>query len=245
MRRRLFFALTFVAWAAIAHASTLSDLLTSVRRNVRDTATDVTLQRYSDATITTLINEGQSDVAFRTWLVEKSSSITVVANIAAYLVPTDFIVDAHVYRTVVGVGFFNLEKKTRIETFEDSPDWQVTPATPTAYWISDNLTGGTRARLNIAPTPDTPTSGETVVLHYYSQPADLAAGTDVPFDGQLNLYQYHKVLSYYATADIFLREENIPMAEYYEKRYESVLEEISDRLGRVQNSPKFASPEKK
>lgn len=245
MRKRFLLALTFVAWAVLAQAATLSDLLTSVRRNVRDTATDTSLQRYSDATITTLINEGQSDVAFRTWLVEKSTSLTVVENLAVYTVPTDFITDAHVYRSVVGVGFFNLEKKTRIETFEDNPAWQVTAATPTAYWISDNLTGGTRARLQIAPTPSAPTSGETFVLHYYSQPADLSAGTDVPFDGQLNLFQYHKVLSYYATSDIFLREENIPMAEYYEKRYESVLEEISDRLGRIQNSPKFAAPEKK
>jgi hypothetical protein len=226
---------------------TLSEIQTAIRRNIRDTATDSSLYRHSDAELLSYINAGQREVAERTWCVEQGSNFDIDSGDNTYDLSTTLIHLAHAYIIEDATqNTYELEYKSRNKMFEDNSAWNVDTGTPTAYWIRTDSNVGTRTQIVLSPVPNT--YNFNLGVHYYYRPSDLSSSSDIPFDGALHLYPYHDVLVYYGTKMVLMSEGNQPMADWYGNLYEARVDGMADRFGRVTietKGPKLAPPDKK
>jgi hypothetical protein len=227
------YAVPFLLLFAGSHAFalTLSEIRTQVRRNVRDTATDTTLQRYLDATITEYVNEAQREVVNLTWCVEKSTSYVLTAGTTYYDLPSDFLGVQQVTFTDSDSTTFLLKEISEKVQYQTNADFEMTALGQPTQYFTRMPDSGTAMEIAYVPIPDTSASTGTVNVQYAYQPADLSGASDVPFDGFLTLYPYHGALVARATASIKQIEGRNDEAAIYFQLFDRYMAQMKDKNG--------------
>lgn len=221
--------------AIYAYALTLSSIEDHVRRNIRDTSSDTTLQRYSDTILDDLINAGQREVVDQTWCLNLSTSSTLVANTTYYSLPTDVLAVTEVtYRAADGTTS-RLEETTPEKVWREHPDFEKSyTGTPNEYFVRTSTSGADSLEIAYMPIATTTSTG-TVRVYYYSQANDMSSDSDVPFDGYRHLYPYHDTLWLYVTYRIKLLEGRETEADLYRTLFEEKTANMRSQLGRRPN----------
>lgn len=225
MRRRIIplFAAVLLFVAGNARALVLSDVETGIRRNVRDTATSSSLQRYSNTVLDAVINEGQRDVVSNTWILSKATSISLSAETTYYTLPSDLIAIQRVTRT-----FGNLPEVTLAQQDADAGNaaWEITAGTPT-YFFQDHAQTN---KIGIAPFPNSANTG-TLKIIYYCYATDLAAAGDTPFNAESRFTIYHDLLVWYGTYRLMFIEGMWDKAKVFKDLYDTRLGVLLEDYG--------------
>lgn len=238
MRRRIIPLLgaILLSLAGQLHAAglTLTDVETAIRRNVRDTASSSSLQRYSSTVLDAVINEGQRDVVSNTWILSKSTSITLTANVTYYTLPSDLIAIQRVTRS-----FGNLPEVTLAQQDADNGNaaWETTGASTPTYFFQD------RSQTNKVGLAPYPTSAATIRIIYYCYAADLASSSDVPFNSEARFTVYHDLLVWYATYRLLYIEAFWEKASAFKGMYDTRLGVLLQDYG-AKPQPVPALPQK-
>lgn len=229
---RILFGFLIVAVLSVpSKAMTLSTILTAIRQNIRDTSTDTTLQRYSDANLTNFVNEAQREFVNMTWCVEKSTTVSLSAGTTYYSLSNDFLATKYVTFKMSSGGV-----KIKLLAFSEKKVWDVEPdyerssvGPPDHYYVRYPGTAGTNSQIAFIPIPNSTSVGTAVVWYYY-MPADLASGTDVPFDGFKKLYGYHFALVSHVSARIKMLEGKTDEATYYRSEFDRYMAIAADKI---------------
>lgn len=228
-------ALLLLAVSQSAWCLALSDLETQIRRNIRDTATSSSLQRYSDTVLDAYINEVQRDVVNLTTPLSNRASFTLTARTTYYSCPTDMIVPLAVYYTNQQQQVYELQEKLETSYRQNNPTYEHQIGPPTIYFIRGSTsTNVTQAQIAFIPVANNTSTG-TVTMDYYNIAADLSADSDIPFDGLRVLYPYHDVIVYGVTAKIKLREGDTNGASSYFEMYKDMVNRMGSKLGEAPN----------
>lgn len=211
--KRIIWLLAVPIFCGAVQAQTLSEIRTAVRRNVRDTSSTASLQRYSDTILTTFVNEAQRDVVMNTWIISKSTTITLVANTTYYSLPTDVI---NIQR--VTVDFANLPEVLLEQQDADNGNtaWETSGTTPASFFQDKSQTD----KVGITPYP---TSAGTMRIIYFAFATDLSSDSDVPFNSLDRFKGYHDLLTWYATYRILFIEGMFDKATNFKGLYDTRL----------------------
>ncbi len=230
----LLFGVFIVSQPKCGFALTLSDIQTEIRRNIRDTATDSSLQKYTDAVLLNLINEAQREVINITWAIHNSTSLTLSASTTFYDLPTDLIAPIRVIFTRNG-RTYELDETTIKVLDDDNANWQnSSKGQPIEYYIRLSTQAADPLEIAYIPIPPNTSTG-TIFMDYFMQSTDLSAGTDVPFEGFRHLYPYHFTLVYHATERIKAMEGKTQEATFWAQKFIRAMQIMDDRLGRRPN----------
>lgn len=223
-----------VCISSIGRTATLSELRTSIRRNVRDTSTSASFQRYSDADLTSLINESQREITNAVWMLQAEYSFTSVASTMFTDLPSDLL-------SVIKVGYLKTGSTTRMDLTEKTlpgltamnPNWENQTGTPTNYYIRQKL-DNTVKQIGLYPAPVSASTG-TVYITYAVMPDDLSSSSDVPFNGAAWLIPYHKAISDYVTGRLKQIEGKNDEATGYFQLAGAEINRMKERLGELPN----------
>jgi len=219
----LFFILGFLP---LAEAATLDDLRSQVRIVLRDTST--LRPRFTDAQLTTFLNQAQEQVNVAGWGNVKSTSTALAVGTTYYTLPSDFIVATRVTKDRK-----NLKEITLIErdAATNNSDWEGTGGTPTAYFIDP----AQPESIGVYPWPNSTSALGTLKVYYVAQPTAMAITTDEPFNGVNKLQEYTSLLVYHVAYRLLLTEGETAKSEYYRKEYEYGVMNMRERVGSKPN----------
>jgi hypothetical protein len=225
MRRKLlaFIAALFCS-AVAAQALTLSQIRTQVRRNIRDTASSSTLQRYSDTVLLDFINEGQRDVVNQTWIVSKSTTITLSANTTYYSLPSDLI---NIERVTRANGNLPEVSLMLLDADSNNGAWEITGSTPT-YFFQDRALPGS---IGLYPYPSSTATAGTLKIIYRAFATDLAVDADQPFNALARYAGYHDLIVFYATYRILAIEALMDKAGVFKDLYDTRVQLLRGIVG--------------
>jgi len=187
------------------YALSLSDIRTHIRNNVNDPSTDTNKQRWANAEIDFLVNQGQREVCDITWCLYTSTNIALVSGTTYYSLPSDtHFIDRVVYNNSTVLPYKPIPLLDR----EDS-DWLSTAiGTPTSYHLKYP-----KRDIGFSPCPN---NTNNIEVFYVKVPSDLSSDDDIPYNSTEILYPYHHLLIDYAGACLFLRD---GMMEQYNASY--------------------------
>jgi hypothetical protein len=244
MKKILLPAFFVLIFDGLGFSLTLNDIRFEVRRNVMDTPSTQDQRRYGDSVLNKLVNEAQKQVVSLTWCLEKSTVVTVVNGTAHYTMPSDFLAPIQVLFSNPSGTETDLEIMTREKVYGLDADWETSTGALVGYWVRNDSRVQAQQYLSLY---DSPNSTGTLTVHYFSSGADLSAGTDIPFDGLLHLYQFHPMLVYFVSARLKQFEGKFDEAESYFRLYGVMEKNLIDRFGRVsakEDANKISRPEK-
>lgn len=239
MKKRLifvvFYALGLLA-AAPAGAMTLAEIRTQIRRNLRDTSSDATLQTYSDTVLLSYINEAQREVSNLTWAVQASTSISLVANTTFYDMPDNFLAPEQVTWTRSSSNVTQeIKEITERRLKQTNTDFErMAAGPPTEYFTRHATDGGNPVEMGLVPAPSSTSTG-TLKIDYYAQPADLSGDSDTPFDGYLHLTPYHSSIVYHVTARLKVVEGEFDEAKAYNEMFGATVTQMKERFNSKPN----------
>lgn len=222
-----------LGFASQSGALTLSEIRAQVRIAIKDTS--ATRQRYADSTILDFTNEIQRDFVNRTWSVERSTGFVLSQNTTYYNLPDNMIAIQFAYFTNQSGQIQNLDEEMERTLRQLNPDFETEGGPPTNYIVRTSTKATVQLEFGIYPVPNTASSTGTIRIDYFSQVTDLAADSDIPFEGYKVLFPYHYALIYGVAGKIMTFEHNITMAQAYFEIYNDLLNISSNRLGRAPN----------
>jgi len=227
-RRFLFLSVFFIP--TLGWSLTLTTILTRIRQNIRDTSTVTTdnSQRYTDATLTTYVNEAQKEINTLTWAVEKSTSYVLAAGTTYYSLPTDFLAPTQVLFTDASSTTIILAPVTEQIVYQVSPNFEQSSTGSPFQYFTRFPGSGTALQIAYIPIPTTTSTG-TVKVSYNYQPADLSAGSDIPFDGFVHLYPYHESIVVRVSAMIMTLEGRDDRASAFMQTFANYIAEMEDK----------------
>lgn len=210
-----------------AYALTLSDIKTEIRIRIKDT--DATRRRYSDTQLLNLVNQTQKDVVNLSWIVKKSTSVTLVSGTTYYSLPSDTIA---IHRMTF--NYRNLPETTlqELDSRFNGGTWATTPGLADRYFQDPSQP----STFGVYPWPNNSSSTGTVRIIYYAQGTDLSSDSDQPFNGDARYVPYHDLLIYEPCYKVFLIEGETAKSEAYRSYYESRIQIL---LGTVGNKPNY------
>lgn len=185
-------------------ALTLSQLESTTRTLIRDTALDTNFQRFSTAQIDSFLNEAQRQMQNDSWLYQGTFSMDLTSGTIEYPLPTDYITTIRVTiasMSLTQVSFQGLDGQNGGSYGSGSPgyNWTVSMSTPTEYFI-DSFVSGAPSNIGFYANPKYTTSGGMVFVQYVRQVPLLVNPTDQPFNGNSELLPYHDALADFAAA---------------------------------------------
>lgn len=241
MKKIIFFlVLAFIFIPIRCEALTVSQIKTEIRRAMQDT--DATNQRYSDTVLIDLINQGQREIVNMTWLAEKTTSYALTARTTYYNLPMDFLATNQVVYTNPSGQNIKIDQASRRSLYQDNPQWERQGGTPYSYYVSIQTapaaTSSSTLRISYIPVPTISTG--SITIWYYNQLQDLAADSDIPFEGRLNLAQYHYALVYYAVMRLKIYDGITDEMKIYSDLYQLSVATLKDRTGQMPDyNPSF------
>ena len=228
MKRKLIpllgLVLALFSLAQAGHALTLADIRTAIRRNIRDTASSATLQRYSDSVLTSLVNEGQRDVVNNTWAISSVQTIPLVAGVGSYSLAAN---EIGIWRVTREGGSLPEVDFSQMDADRNNASWATNTSTGPLYFYRDFSSPGT---IKLFPIASSGFTG-TLLVYYYASATDLASDSDVPFNGITQLLQYNDLLIFYASDRILAIESMLDRAAFYRQRYSDGLNRMNENLG--------------
>lgn len=216
-----------------ANALTMSQIETQVRRNMRDTATDTTLQRYSSSLLIDMANEAQRDIVNQTWAIESITTITPSVGTIFYSLPTDYLATIKVSYRKGTTAPYELTEVSRKGLFASNPAWETTTGSPTQYYIRQSTTTDFQ-ELAFVPPINSGGAG-TATIEYFASAADMAAGTDTPFGASQWFIPYHDAIVYRITARLKMIEGKNDEATNYMTLYGNYVSVMKARIGERPN----------
>lgn len=218
MYRRIIFAATLVLspWAlpSPGWGLQLSDLLTNCRVALRDTASDTNFQRFSDAQLTSFLNDGQNQINNVVEPLVNAYQFDLTAGTAEYPLPADF---KAVYRVTLSGKRIQSTGYNALDA--NFTNWQTASSTSTYYFLDYYSSTTASIQMGFYANPKYTTTGGSVLLFYYQNPAALAASADVPFNGRKNLYPYHDALTHFCAMRGWAVQNRADLAKLYADMY--------------------------
>ena len=203
------------------HALDLEDIRTEVRLRVKDSGVST---RFTDAQIDSFSNEGQRDVVNATWVIKKSTSITLVSGTTFYSLPTDLIAIGRVTWRNRNIYEATL---TKLDSDFNNSAWLDTGGPPQKYYQDPTQSD----KIGIYPFPNSASSTGTIKINYFSQGTNMSADSDVPFNGENRYISYHDLIIFYDCYRVHLLEGEIDKATLYRQEYEARVLLMRDRVG--------------
>lgn len=207
---KLFFAL--LAISVPGYCLTLSQIKTEIRIRIKDSG--VQRLRYTDAQLLNIINQTQRDAVNLSWIIKKSTDISLVSGTTNYTLPTDTIALGRV--TLRGASLPEVTLETLDSQFNGA-NWTLSAGLPQDYFQDP----ARPAQVSFYPWPNNSSSTGTVHINYFAQPTDLSSDSDIPFNSDVRYYPYHDLLIYEPCAKIFLIEGDMGKYQEYKAYYES------------------------
>lgn len=214
-----------------AFSLTLSDMRTEILRNMRTTTS-----KYSASVLNSFINEEQRNIVNLTWSIERSTSVTLIANTTYYNLPNGFIAAEQVTFLDSNLKRDWLEEVSEKKLLQDMPDYErSSKGTPTEYFIRFSTSGGNKLEIAFNPIATTSVQVGTATVKYYKIADDLTSDTGVPFDGLRHLYPYHYAIVAGVTKRLKLIENRIDEYTLYDKMFQEYIVAMRSRLGERPN----------
>lgn len=228
--------LSVACLACSARALTLAEMRTQIRRNVRDTSTDTTLQTFSNAVILSYVNEAQKEINAITWSDVGFSTVALVAGTSYYTLPDNFLAMSQVTWTRSSTGVtLELKEDSERHLIQTNPDFErMAAGPPINYFTRQSITGGNAIQIGLVPAPASTSLG-TLNLQYIIQPADLSSDSDVAFDGLLFLAPYHNLIVYYVSGKLTMIRGRTDESTAYTALYNAGIQLMSQRVGQRPN----------
>ena len=156
---------------------TLTTLISRVRSNVNES----TSRFWSDAEITTWLNDGCKDIARRTETIQHfDTTVTAVVGTAKYALPSDVIRVHRVEYTPTGqTQIYMLQASTEQELDQVFGINQAQQGAYPLYYAIWGYPGGSGAAALMMRVYPVPSQGGTFNIFYYAVPPDMVTGTDV------------------------------------------------------------------
>lgn len=222
--RNLGLCMVFLTLSSVGRTMQLSDIRAMVRIRLRDSANDVSFQRFTDATVDSFINESQRDFVSKTLLMSNTTDFGLTAGQIEYDLPSDYLTSIR-----VTISSQVLTQTSISALDQDATNWTIATSTPTEYYVTAN-TSSTTYRIGFYPKPSV-TSVNTVHMFYYQQAQDLVANTDVPFGSKNQFVPYHLALVDYATAIGWLVQGRMDLAKPFLDLYQGQVDVAKRNLG--------------
>lgn len=202
-----------------AQALTLSSSITQARVLSRD-ASSSARQRFTDAQITALLNEGQSQAIARTWCAQSSTTIQLVVGTTYYAVPSNFLAVRRVTRDNL-----QIQEITPAALDSRSRGWETVTGVPLYYFINFS----TRGMIGFSPFPTVATDTATIKMDYFIKVNDLSSSSDQPFNGIQEFTDFHYGLPLFAAYRMTLIMGDSTLAGAYLQGYESMVQNLAQR----------------
>ncbi len=230
------------AWVE-AHALTVADIKTEIRRAILDDPDDTDRRLYTDTKLLDYINEAQREVVNLTWLGAQTTQYILTPQTTYYPLPDDMLAITQVEFFDINNTVYELEEKRLRSLTERQPGWENDVGKPVHYVVtpSSQPMGNVSSPLFISylPIPTIESTG-TVRIWYTTQIPDLSFDSDVPFDNRRNLYSYHMIIVYHAVTRILSREMELDKLQIYALFYKDAVNTMQNRLGQAPNyNPSF------
>lgn len=215
MRKRIVFLFALL-WGASSptYALSAASLITRARLMLRDTSTDTTRQKFSDAQLLAWLNDGQREANSFSWVLRGNTSISLAGGATEYVLPSDFMATWR-------VEFSNqkLDQTSWNELDADRPGWRTTTGKPSKYWLRFSSV----TLMGFYPAPVSSSTG-TVTVDYIQEPTDITDTADSPWNNWEVLSPYHASLAYYMAFRGFGVLQDAPMAQQYFQEWQLYIE---------------------
>lgn len=202
-------------------ALTVSVLRSNIRTIIKDAGDH---NRYQDAQLLDLLNEGQRDVSNLTWLVSNSTSFSLVSGTTYYSLPTDIV---EITRVTREYKLLNETTFSKADSDSAGSSWETLGGIPIDYFQDSTQPD----KIGIKPFPNNSSSTGTIRVQYISQPTELVLSSDIPFNGSSRYLIYNDILVYYAVTRIFMLEGDIQRSQVYSQLYESRIDALKQKAG--------------
>lgn len=187
------------------------DITARARVYLKDQSTAPNRQQFPEATLLQFVSDGQREANAFAWLMQSSTTVTLVGGTTEYAMPSDFMFPARVT--------FNGQKIT--QTSYDAQDsnslgWQsVNGGVVQQYYINNYLP---TPQMGFIPAPTTASTG-TVIIQYVQQTQEITSDSQVPFNGWVTMTPYHEALVDYTVCRSWQVLEEIEMAQPFCDRW--------------------------
>lgn len=208
------------------NALTLSDVRDQIRILIKDN--DSSRRRYTDAQLLEFINEAQRDISNSSWIVQKSTSITLLTGTTYYSLPSDTVEIARVTRDYKILDETTFDKE---DSDASGSTWELESGVPMEYFQDSTQPD----KIGIRPWSSGTSSTGTVRVHYIAQPIDLSSDSDVPFNSHNRYLPYHDTIIYYVVTRIFMLEGDTGKVSWYAQLYESRVQMMREKVGQKIN----------
>lgn len=209
-----------VLWGCHGYADTLSQLIAKVRTDIYDTSTNPQLRVFSDNTITSVLNDAQSEMQNIGWFVTNRTTFTLVSGTTEYAMPSDFQVT--IRAELDGI----LLSEVMYSGLDKSANWNAAKGRPTKYYLNYTTT----VYMGFNPVPNSATSTGTVTVDYVRKCADMVNLSDEPFDGWDIMVPYHYILAHYAAGRLSKVMGDSEVSDYEEAKFRFGLALANDQL---------------
>lgn len=192
--------------------------------------TKFTAIQYNDA-----INKSAQQFAMDSKALYKDSAIVMIAQTAAYPLPTDFMLEKEV--TLNGIALKPISRAT-LQAKKTSERWDDDYGTP-KYFIIDPEEA--RKTISLYPIPDNEDAGTSLVLTYYAFPTLMTTDVSLPLNGSTLMVQFHTGLAAYAAWLLMMYLPQTP--EIAQKRsgffsmYKDKIDEAIQTFGTTKSEP--------
>lgn len=184
-------ALGLLAHPAAA-AENLSQLIADVRALTQDAPTAL-YSHFSDAQITTFLNQAQREILAGNHCLQQSLVFQLVPGTTYYPLPPNYTVIER-----VTIGAKSIPQMTPAALDSQSLGWEYAAGYPNRYFINFS----SRGLVGFSPWPAQSTDTDTIKVDYDVQAAELVNPTDYPYNGVNELTDYQHALAYWAAAII-------------------------------------------
>lgn len=189
--------------------------LTQLRSHVRSLTGIQSTAIISDADIDLFINEAYQEINREAdWpFLRAQTTITTSSNQGTYSLPAGVADNSLASVAVLSndVNRRQLRPRSRYSTDDSSGPYII--GRPLEYSVWNGV-------MELYPTPDV---SETITLRYFSEPANLSSGTDVPiFDAK-----FHSLVAYGASVRVLIREgDDTERRGYYNLQFQNGMEQM-------------------
>lgn len=228
----LILAYFFISIANFAHAKTLAELRTELRRAINDTYTS--RARYTDEFLNDYLNEAQNAIVGATWLSLRTTSYSLSRGTTFYSLPEDYLATNYVEFKDARNDARILKEVTLKGLGSSNSNWAKDSGIPNQYYV-DLATSSTQPAVAFIPIPGTASSTGTVNYWYFAKVSTMSSDTDVPFNGRSNLSFYHIGLVYHAAMRIKALEKKPNDVTFFSQLFVQIITELKERLGTMPN----------
>ena len=194
----------------------MANRVSNIITRARDTLSDPSAQRWTDARLLRILDEGQKQIVLTAQLLRKKSTLPLLMGIANYSVPSDCY---KILRVLVDGGVVPINSHEEMDDFADrdvvrtvSENWEEYVSSPVTRIVFDKLNTG---KFKVYPIPENPETSWNIV----NESGDLLT---IPFGILSGATSYSFSGQYGICADY---------SDDFTNQYQQIDDDVSDSLG--------------